>query len=300
MEEPKIKEVELLEPGFFLDYPAHKYHKLPYASNSYLGLHDVCPAATRMPSETSKAMTFGRAFHSFLLEGKKALFDEFYLLPESAQGTSTIAKTIKAQCIANNYGKDMISGEDVDKLIGMGLVVSSHPTASQFLADKLTEVTLVWDHVMPDGQTVRMKARVDATPKNFNILLCDLKSTNSAEKRAVYRTIYKFSYHRQGAVYLDGINEVIRLCESQGKPHPFIKPRKKWILIMVEKKAPFRTECYELDDELIEAGRQDYYRLLRAEIQCRKDNRWPAWKNPGCDTIGVKCYTEEIEEEPED
>jgi hypothetical protein len=128
-----------------------------------------------MANETTKAMVFGRAFHSFLLEGKKALFDEFYLMPEIALTNTKIGKQAKYDCIMNNKGKEMIGGEDVDKLIGMGLVVSSHPTASQFLSDKLTEVTLVWDHVMPDGQVIRMKARIDATPNKFNILLCDLK-----------------------------------------------------------------------------------------------------------------------------
>jgi hypothetical protein len=89
------------------------------------------------------------------------------------------------------------------------------------------------------------------------------------------------------------------MCEREGKWHPFIKRRQKWVLIFVEKKAPFRTECYELDDELIESGRQDYYRLIRMELECRKNNAWPAWKNAGCDTIGVKLYTDEIEEDNE-
>lgn len=46
------------------------------------------------------------------------------------------------------------------------------------------------------------------------------------------------------------------------------------IFIAVEKEPPYNVELYELDDEAIEAGRQEYLKDIETYKECLKTDTW--------------------------
>ena len=283
--------IALLEPGIYFDLSAKYYHQLPYVSNSYLGKLKHCPATAQEPWTVTAAMTYGRAFHTYILEPNQ-FKKEFFVVPD-VDGRTSIGRKLKANAVLDNLGKEALQAADVEPLIGMGKSVSAHPSARVLLRNCYVEVTLIWDHVMPDGSKIRMKARVDAIPKDAHGILADLKSAKDASEVGFLRSIVQFGYYRQAAVYLDGLNTLFYYYEERGLDFPFPSAFDNFTFIAVEKDGVYRTECYDLTPAFYEFGRGEYHQLLEVERACRQARRgpvYPAFRNAGVQTLDLPQY----------
>lgn len=261
----------LLEPGIYRNIPSHFYHNgVDAISNSYLSRLAKCPAAAKVPQEETAALLFGRACHSFVLEGEDAFFNEFAVAPKCDRRTKD-GKAAFAEFETANVGKSVITTDDFAMIFAMGASVKAHPFAKQLLAEGVSEQTVIWE----DEETGLMcKCRPDRTPSGNRGVLVDLKTTTDASERSFLNSVIKYGYCRQASHYIQGINAGIGRTDYDA-----------FAFIAVEKEAPFRCEVYILDDAFLEYGANERMRLLRLEKQCRKNNYWPAFTNAGAQDL---------------
>jgi len=115
-----------------------------------------------------------------------------------------------------------------------------------------TELSIRWE--MENG--VKTQSRIDwiseETPR-----ICDLKTCADASPDAVQRSMIKFGYDIQQAMYLDCANRAF----------PDIAGRFTWEFIFVEIEPPYMVGVYETDASMIELG------SMKA---VRASNKWKA------------------------
>tara|TARA_R110000851_G_scaffold100026_3_gene215443 strand:+ start:1469 stop:2614 length:1146 start_codon:yes stop_codon:yes gene_type:complete len=137
--------------------------------------------------------------------------------------------------------------------------VMTHPTASKLLSSGRPEVSIFWE----DTETgYQCKSRIDWIHNDY---LVDLKTTGDASLEEFSRSIAKFGYHRQNAMYFDGYEQV------NGAP------AKGFIFIAVETKPPHAVGVYNLDLDGVAQGRTEYKELLGDFKQCKQSQVWPAY-----------------------
>ena len=114
-------------------------------------------------------------------------------------------------------------------------------------------------------------------------LVVDLKLTQDNSPRGFQKTLARFRYHWQAAMYLDG------LCLSgqwQFGQVPFV-------FLAVKNTPVYTSEIYVLDRFAIDQGRKEYRRALRLLAECKRTNTWPT--NSGrVQTIGLPPWALEV------
>lgn len=186
--------------GIYYDLSHADYHAMTdRVSNSYLSRLNICPAAAKVPQEETAAMTFGRAFHSFILDGMTAFSRDVAVLPELNLRTNA-GKEEKAAFQAANVGKAIISQEDVQSIMAMDTSVKAHPLARNLIGVGANEVSIFWTDSFSQ---LECKARPDKIPGSNTLI--DLKKTRDASARGFLHSILQYGYHRQAAFYLDGM-----------------------------------------------------------------------------------------------
>jgi len=252
------------EPGIFPNVSHNDYHAMKdIASNSYLGRLDKCPAAAKVPMEDTPALLFGRAFHSFILDGEDSFKRDFAVSPPVDRRTKD-GKLAYAQFCEGNKDKTIIDTDDVYTIEAMYSAVATHPFAAPLLMVGRSEMSVFWT----DEKTgLPCKCRPDRIPDGDHGVILDLKSVRSADIHSFTRDVMTYGYAREAGMYIEGFNTV-----SNAKVDAFV-------FICVEKEPPYRTEVYTLDDLFIEYGKQEFRRLIEIEADCRKAGYWPNFKH---------------------
>ncbi len=98
-------------------------------------------------------------------------------------------------------------------------------------------------------------------------IMVDLKTTMDASLSEFSRSIAKFGYHRQDAMYSDGFEA----C--------FGRPSRGFVFVAVETKPPHAVGVYTLDAESADAGRIEYQTLLNSFAECMESGNWPAYSD---------------------
>jgi hypothetical protein len=281
-----------MKPGIYHNISAKEYHALTdIVSNSYLGKLARVPAAAKLPQEETEAMTFGRAFHCYVLEGGEAFYERFLCfdsIPAKPTKRST-QKTVDnyAAWLQSLSGVAAITKEDLCAIQEMDKAVYRHPFACELLKNGISETSIFWD----DTDTgLPCKVRPDRIPDGNKGVILDLKSTANAAPVPFRNDCVKFGYAREGGMYLEG------LCKVTGA----IFNDLIFALIAVEKKEPYRVEVYTLDVEFVDYGFKEFKRLLYLEKQCRDNNFWPHYVNAGAETLTRPAYLQTWEGEFDD
>lgn len=251
---------ERMETGIY-DIPFKQYLDIDRVSCSYLKKLSVVPAMAKIETPETPAMSFGTAFHTYILEKDK--FNDDIGVSQKIDKRTTKGKETYAKFAAENLGKTIISAEDFGLIQSMGLSVDRHPMASALLEKGVAEQSLMWTD---DNTGIKCKARLDfKTPET----IVDIKTTRDASEHGFLRSIVNFRYYQQAGMYLDAINIV-----SDEEYTDFV-------FIAVEGKPPFRVEVYSLSDEFLEYGYNEYKRLLLLEKDCREDNFYSHYQHSG-------------------
>jgi len=94
-------------------------------------------------------------------------------------------------------GKEIVTEADIEKAKAIELALMSSPEAALAITEGKKQVSFVW---VNEESGVKCKGRADIVNENT---IDDLKTTMDASPREFSRTIGKFLYHVQGAVYTD-------------------------------------------------------------------------------------------------
>ncbi len=134
-----------------------------------------------------------------------------------------------------------------------------HPAAAAYLSNQnaLCEVTMTWRH--PLG--IDCKGRIDWVDIATDVIV-DLKTARRADMSEFGRAAARLHYATKAAWYADGYRA------RHGRDPVFV-------LIVVEKEAPFAVAVYRMPEHAIEAGRAHYERLLLRLKACRDQDTWP-------------------------
>lgn len=288
-------------PGVYRDVPSEVYHAHSACSKSALDwIYDYSPMHLKYqrehPAEPTDALRFGSAVHLAILEPDK--FKDAYVVSSQCQ---SVVKTTGRQCscpgkicIGGNWfcgkhanefdhdtdGKPWITQDQKEQIENIARAVSFHKSANWLLKEPGdNELSVLWDQPIYRAgadSVLPCKMRADGVRVGVESIL-DIKTTECASREEFERSIGNWGYHRQAAMYQDGLAaHDIKI--------------KHFAFIVVEKKAPYGVACYRILDEAIQAGREEIRRLQEVYANCQWANQWPGY-SPDFQDISIPRYT---------
>lgn len=184
--------------------------------------------------------------------GTKPVLQERLLATEKIGKSSFWSNIYESQ----TFGRTVLSESDWRITKAITSRVRKHPAASELLKYGKAEQSIFW----VDKETgVQCKGRLDWITDGSHIV--DLKSTTDASPEGFQRSISKYRYYVQAAMYVDG------LYYATGNETDFVFAA--W-----EKHAPYASALYYATPEMLEAGRQEYRRLLKIYAKCLESDTW--------------------------
>jgi len=273
----------VIEPGIY-NMPDQQYFDWPAVSNSDLKLIARSPAhywaakrdPKRKPEEDTAVKAAGRALHCAVLE-PEAYPDRYICTPADAPRRPTKpqinAKEPSEKAIISiefwhqfeqlAAGKTILTREQYDEYLAIGLHIRNHPQLAGLLKDGLAEKCVFAN----DPETgVPVKCKTDyyrhITDKH---VICDLKKTKDARPFQSQKSAYDYNMFQQAAYYIDvwkwaGIAEI-----------------DTWIIAAVEQEPPHAVKLYEVSGQDIVRGREKYRAALNTYAECLKSDTWPAY-----------------------
>lgn len=259
-------------PGIYAEIDIDTYHAEHGISATGINLILDCPKRYWYeymgkpepdPREAKKArdkFKMGRALHMLILEPEK--FDAtFYTMGEEVNLTTKIgkAKYEEAEFAAN--GREIIRAGDWQDIWAMAQSAKSHPVWGH-VEDGKIEQSIYWNGGF---YNTRLKARPDIYNDR---LIIDIKTTDSIP--AFQNSLYQYGYHRQAAMQIDGLKAFNPKGDNHERFHAFF---------VIEKRAPYLTACFTLDEASISQGRKEYQDGAATYSECLNSNLWPGYDN---------------------
>jgi hypothetical protein len=165
-----------------------------------------------------------------------------------------------------NFGREIITEDEEVAALAIAKAVRTDPVAARYLQTGDPEVTLQWETVVANaiGQDVifTCKGRVDwLTHLDGVPYLVGLKSARDARPLIFGTAAARLSYHLQWAFYLDGYVAIT------GKV-PKLRE------IVVESEPPHDVVVFDIPEDVVYQGRDEYQALLRHLRQCEERGEW--------------------------
>ena len=256
------------EPGVYYDLAPEVYVAIDAINQSSLKIiSDKSPMhykqAETTPREPTKALDFGHAFHTAILEPDR--FDAQYAGMISCPPRNTKrGKDEWLQFCEDNEGKTILEPGDYPKLMGMRKSVWARPDCQNLLTKARVEVTIIWRHL---ATGLLCKGRIDAvTPKVSGkwTAVLDVKSARDADRHRFAKAIDNNRYYYQMAFYVDGL----KVLSDQARLPLFLA---------VEKTPPYACAIYEAIEDDLDLGRYEYEGDLATVRDCMESDKWPGY-----------------------
>lgn len=278
-----------------------EYQALPQIGGSSLvKIHNDCPAAWRFgDNEPTKALADGIAAHAAILEPE--LFAAQFVrgidpadYPDALDTNKSMEAWLKERGIKGCSGKDksglmeMIAatGEQVQILAA---IIEKHAADNQqktivdpktydmitqmravIFADKTYRAAFTAHGGKFDAPMFELSSIGDETKCRWDCItadgeIWDYKTTVSAHPEKFARSAHENGYWLKMALQHD--HYVTEFGE---------RPRRV-VLLAQSKKAPYIPQAYELTDEQLQVGREQYQAALRLYGRCKAADVWPAY-----------------------
>lgn len=266
----KVKEFEpgVELSGYISGMPDSYYHTTEgFISKSSLSLMQSSPFRffSGVKVKQTKAMEIGTAIHCAILEPGK-FSEQYVLLPDIND------KRLKAYKDAanDNEGKTVLIGQDAKNINGMLNAVLGNEAARGLLTlDGCSEVS---GFHIDDETGVKIRHRFD------RLINCgvgvDVKKTQSVNEVEISKTIEKYGYDMQDALYSDAYESITG------------EKLKQFYFIFVEESYPHEVAVVYLDDISKQVGR-DKYRGLLYDYCYYKDNQQELKNNSGVKMVSL-------------
>jgi hypothetical protein len=251
------------------DLTAEEYHA-DLTSISSTGLRDLldpgCPAQFHYDRHHAKPpkreFDFGNAVHAAVLGKGSDIVEIDY--PDYKKADARAARDI-----AYDDGKIPLLPKEKEQVDAMAAAIRRDPLAGPLFApgNGIAERSIYWTdpatgvrcRVRPDWLIVRPEITV----------IVDLKTTTDANPKACSKAIAAYSYHQQGALYLDGVTAAGLAPEGA-----------RFVFVFQSKKPPYLVTVRELGDQDQDIGRARNERALRLYADCERTGIWPDWTGP--------------------
>lgn len=210
------------------------------------------------PKETAP-LTLGDAAHCAVLEPERFAasyavwrrrVDSGNLAPRRGQHWDTF--------LCENADCDILTEDEESEALEIQAAVRSSPAAMKYLASGDPEVAMLWRL----GDRI-CKGRVDWVTHLERAHIVGLKTARDCREYPFAKQAATLGYHLQWAFYHDGYVAIM------GK-----EPR--LIEIVVETgDGPHDVVVYEIPNEVIVQGREEYQELLKRLDECERADHWP-------------------------
>lgn len=241
--------------------PFDNYIRLPGVHSTALKDILVSPRAyrsraTREP-EDRDVLRVGRAGHTAVLEMDRFMLDYAVFTAKDEDGNPRIrrGKVWDAFCEANT-DKTILTPAQYETAIEVRDAVRSHPVAGALLAEKgKAELTIEWTH---EGTGIRCVSRIDWLCS----ALVDLKCTRDPSQNSFSRDAAKYAYPFQLGMYREA-------CRAAGLGELPVK------IIAAQNVSPFDVVVYDLDEDLLEHGHEQFETAMAKLKHCQDTKQWP-------------------------
>lgn len=263
---PGISRSAIME---FKKTPAHYWHK--YVNPEYV-----------KPNQT-ESMLLGDAFHVVLLEPEK--FEEKFIVKErhdlligklpllrdvgreaydeakkKQEATRAEKERLEREFEERSIDKFVIDEDDYKKILTMKQKVLSESTTREIVTGARVEQSIFW--IDPETQML-CKCRPDIWHENF---IVDLKTTEDASESEFRRSIDKYGYHIQLGMIQEGLKHQLNI------------DMRNFLFLAQEKKEPNLNAVYQLDEESIAIGVQEFKEKLWEIKECHQNNYFPGYQ----------------------
>jgi hypothetical protein len=208
---------------------------------------------------SSSSLDFGSALHKLVLE-TDTFYEEFAVAPDLPKNTKA-GKAAHTKFLEELGDRTAITKNDFEAIEKMALNIKT--IAGGLLKGGVAESS----HFATDESGIVRKCRPDYFIEEKGLVI-DVKTTKDSSEYGFKKSIYDYRYHRQAAWYIDTL-------KLNGKK------ASRFIFITVEKTAPYLVSIYELDQEAIQRGRDEYQRLLNEYITYLNTNKANVVKSIG-------------------
>jgi len=222
---------------------------------------DDCPAMYwhwQQNHENDKdARRLGRAFHCSVLEPQE--FDKRFAVWQG--GDKRKKRELWEEFQEIHRDKDILTAQEAEQARKMGQAARVNRVIGPMLRCGKSEHAILWTH---HGRvSVDLKGMIDHVNDEVGAIL-DLKSTVNPSPRAFGAQAFKYKWHVQAAMYVDGYKA------STGRELPCY-------LGAVGKSPPYLVQAYRVSDVDLHLGRELYERWLDTYVACRDAELWPAY-----------------------
>lgn len=216
----------------------------------------------------SKPLAFGRAAHCAVLEPERFDADHAVWARRTESGNLAPRNGKHWDAFrAEHTGRSILTEDEHTDATTLQHAVRNNPDAMRYLRTGAPEVTMQW----MVGKRL-CKGRIDwLTTEDGRAVLVGLKSARDCRQRQFGRQAANLGYHLQWAYYFDGY----KVLTSEVP---------KVIEIVVEPEPPHAIVVYEIPDEVIQQGCDEYLQLLEELDECERNKIWPG-PAPGIQTL---------------
>jgi hypothetical protein len=273
-----------MKPGIYRGMPFDEYLAIDAFSNSMATALRRSPAHLKASLEQKPdrdCFRLGSAMHTYALEGETAFCASYCIAGQCSamkkdgyrcDNSGTLRNAgqwfcgVHGKTRVNDDARLVLKPEEFDQVRGMGNACASHPMLGKLLADSegFREVTVLW---LCPLTGILCKARPDAVAcKREPWVVPDLKSTRDARRNAFMKSLFQFGYFTQAAHYLEGLQ-----LNGVTVNH--------FVFGAVENTPPYACQPYRIEDDVVQAGRNELARLKVLYARCRETNEWPAYSD---------------------
>jgi hypothetical protein len=207
--------------------------------------------------KSSKAFDTGNVFELMLLQPE--LVDSTIVEMPVFSGTGS--RAAKAEFLADNVGKLCVTAQEIDNCFQMYQRAINHEDVQMFLEGKASvQDEIYWT----DRETgLRSLSKLDMRSDYYDRVpwICDLKTSQSAERSKFQKSIWNFDYGLQAGGYTLAIERT-----------KFVYPDYYWLV--VETSEPFGINKFRCDPSLLHEFKRFYLQVLQAFKYCIDHNLW--------------------------
>jgi hypothetical protein len=262
--------------GLFFDIPNDTYHAGPGVSSTGLRLLGRSPAHyfgayrdPKRPARTVKAGQLeGSLCHAAFLEPME--FDKRYRVGPPVNKNTNEWKNFKANL---PKGVAAIDAEQREAAFAQAASLMRNSRIAELMSRGRPEVSafhyepIVVDEETGEAQRVLVRVRPDWVYQvnDKQVILLDAKGCPDASPPEFAKQVGRKGYDLQNAMYAD-VYEKASGQEVLG-----------FVFAEVETEYPFVCSASMLDARDVEAGLNEYHRLLAIYAKCERENHWPGY-----------------------
>lgn len=237
-----------------------EYRMHPAISRSELAKMSESPEKFKYyrdrPESPTPALIFGQLFHAMALQPETV--DEQFAVAPIVDRRTKAGKEEIAAFEQENANKTIVTAEMYQQAKDMTEALYRNGYAKTLLQGE-KEVSFFWTDDLTGEEC---KCRTDClTETDKNLVIVDLKTTDNAETEAFTRSMIKYQYDLQVAMYSEGVKA------NTGRQPIFV-------FIAIEKKPPYAVNILQCDELIYRRGHDLFREYLGMYHECKETGEW--------------------------